>query len=48
MACLLKLAPMTSLPRDRYITSVNRQFYWQKDVDYGKIAARHFTTPSRT
>ena len=48
LACLLKSAPMIALPRERYLVSNHRQFYWQKDIDdYGLIAARHFTTPTR-
>ena len=48
LACLLKTAPMVALPRDRYLVSNTRQFYWQQDVeDYGQIVARHFTTTTR-
>ena len=36
-----------ALPSSRYVISVCRQFYWEKDVDYSAIAARHFTTPVR-
>ncbi len=35
------------LPSDRYVISIRRQFYWEKDVDYSNIAARHFTGPVR-
>lgn len=36
-----------ALPEDRYVISVCRQFYWERDVDYATIAARHFTGPVR-
>ena len=32
-----------ALPNNRYVISTRRQFYWEKDVDYRAIAARHFT-----
>ena len=35
------------LPPSRYVISISRQFYWEKDVDYINIVARHFTTPVR-
>jgi hypothetical protein len=47
MACLLSAAPMTPLPRERYVLTNRRQFYWEKDVDYSKIVARHFTGTTR-
>jgi hypothetical protein len=47
MACLLRGAPMTALPRDRYVLTNRRQFYWEKDVNYSKIVARHFTGTTR-
>ena len=48
LACLLQREPMMPLPRERYILDNARQFYWQRDVpDYARIAARHFTTPTR-
>lgn len=31
------------LPEERYVVSNRRQFYWQQDVNYHAIAARHFT-----
>ena len=36
-----------ALPTSRYVISVCRQFYWERDVDYKTIAARHFTGPVR-
>ena len=47
LACLLSTASITPLPRDRYVVSLARQFHWQPDVDYTRIAARHFATPTR-
>jgi hypothetical protein len=44
---LMHAAQAQVLPKDRYIISNCRQFYWEQDVDYGKIAARHFTGPVR-
>jgi hypothetical protein len=32
-----------ALPDSRYVISNRRQFYWEKDVDYTTIVARHFT-----
>jgi len=46
-ACLMSAAPLVALPRDRYVLSTARQFYWQPDVDYAKIVARHFTGTTR-
>jgi hypothetical protein len=37
----------TPLPRNRYVVSNRRQFYWEADVDYSTIVARHFTGPVR-
>jgi hypothetical protein len=31
------------LPDSRYVISNRRQFYWEQDVDYKSIVARHFT-----
>ena len=36
-----------ALPSDRYVVSNARQFYWEADIDYEKIVARHFTGPTR-
>jgi hypothetical protein len=35
------------LPPHRYVVSTQRQFYWEEDLDYGAIAVRHFTGPTR-
>ena len=35
------------LSSSRYVISIRRQFYWEKDVDYTNIVARHFTGPVR-
>lgn len=32
-----------ALPHDRYVISNQRQFYFENDLDYSTIAARHFT-----
>jgi hypothetical protein len=44
---LMANAKAQPLPSERYVVSVCRQFYWERDVDYETIAARHFTTPVR-
>ena len=46
-AVLMKVAGGEALPADRYDVSMARQFYWQPDVDYSVIAARHFVFPVR-
>jgi hypothetical protein len=43
LSILLRAAHSEALPPSRYVISVCRQFYWERDVDYGTIAARHFT-----
>jgi len=43
LSVMLHGAKAEALPPDRYVISARRQFYWQKDVDYSVIAARHFT-----
>jgi hypothetical protein len=30
-------------PRDRCVIRICRQLYWEQDVDYRKMVARHFT-----
>lgn len=35
------------LPPSRYVVNIRRQFYWEEDLDYTSIVARHFTTPVR-
>ncbi len=43
MSVLMQEAGAQPLPEDRYVISNRRQFYWEEDVDYEAIAARHFT-----
>ena len=43
LSVLLRSAGAQALPPDRYVISARRQFYWEKDVDYSTISARHFT-----
>lgn len=43
ISVLMRNANAQPLPPDRYVVSSCRQFYWQKDFDYHKIVARHFT-----
>lgn len=43
LSVLMRQAGAQTLPADRYVVSPCRQFYWEKDVDYRTIAARHFT-----
>lgn len=40
---LMRQANGQALPKERYVISNRRQFYFQEDVDYRTIAARHFT-----
>ncbi|WP_420239548.1 hypothetical protein ACOBR2_08265 [Telmatobacter bradus] len=47
LSILMQAAQARPLPESRYIISNHRQFYWQQDVDYRKISARHFTGPVR-
>jgi hypothetical protein len=47
MAVLMHGSGSVPLPRERYVVSNQRQFYWEDDVDYSNIAARHFTGPVR-
>lgn len=42
-SALMRQANGQPLPRERYVISNRRQFYFQSDVDYRAIAARHFT-----
>lgn len=46
-ACLASSHGCQALPPARYIVDTQRQFYWQSDVDYQSIAARHFIYPVR-
>jgi hypothetical protein len=43
MSFMLRNMHAESLPPDRYVINNCRQFYWERDVDYKTIAARHFT-----
>jgi hypothetical protein len=43
LSALMRTANALPLPEDRYVISTRRQFYWETDVDYKTIAARHFT-----
>jgi len=47
MSALLAAANAAPLAAKRYVISNQRQFYFEADVDYGQIAARHFTGPVR-
>jgi hypothetical protein len=47
MSALMHKANAQALPYDRYVISTRRQFYSETDVNYGAIAARHFTGPVR-
>jgi hypothetical protein len=43
LSALMRQANALPLPQDRYVISTRRQFYWEIDVDYKAIVARHFT-----
>lgn len=47
LAVLMKQAGAKALPKSTYVVSAQRQFYFEKDVDYDQIALRHFITPVR-
>jgi len=47
LSVMLRPVNAEALPSSRYVVSVCRQFYWERDVDYKTIAARHFTGPVR-
>lgn len=47
LSVMLRDVNAEALPSSRYVISVCRQFYWERDVDYKTIAARHFTGPVR-
>ena len=47
LSFMLRQLNAESLPSSRYVISIRRQFYWEPDIDYASIAARHFTTPVR-
>jgi len=43
LSVMLRKLHAEALPPSRYVISNCRQFYWENDVDYTAIAARHFT-----
>jgi hypothetical protein len=43
LSVMLQSAKAEALPQNRYVISARRQFYFEKDVDYRAIVARHFT-----
>jgi hypothetical protein len=43
MSTLMRSANAQPLPENRYAISNQRQFYWEEDVEYEALAARHFT-----
>jgi hypothetical protein len=47
LSVMLRYVNAEALPSTRYVVSICRQFYWERDVDYRTIAARHFTGPVR-
>jgi hypothetical protein len=47
LSVMLRVVNAEALPSSRYVVSVCRQFYWERDVDYKTIVARHFTGPVR-
>jgi len=47
LSVLMQQAGSLPLARENYVVSNRRQFYWEPDVDYSSIAARHFTGPVR-
>jgi hypothetical protein len=47
LSFMLRQLNAVPLPSNRYVISICRQFYWEQDVDYGAIVARHFTNPVR-
>jgi hypothetical protein len=47
MSFMLRNVHAEALPPDRYVINNYRQFYWERDVDYKTVAARHFTGPVR-
>jgi hypothetical protein len=43
LSVMLHTAHAEALPPSRYVISARRQFYFERDVDYTSIVARHFT-----
>lgn len=46
-AALMHALGSEPLPRERFVVSTQRQFVDEVDVDYDRIALRHFVTPVR-
>jgi hypothetical protein len=42
-AILMGRLPALALPRQTYVVSTRRQFFFERDVDYRRIKVRHFT-----
>ncbi len=40
-------AGAVGLPADTYVINTRRQFFFESDVDYRRVVARHFVTPVR-
>lgn len=47
ISILMQNAGAEPLPVERYVISVGRRFYWEADIDYDQIIARHFVSPVR-
>jgi hypothetical protein len=43
LSVMLRNSNAEALPPSRYVISSRRQFYWERDVNYAEIVARHFT-----
>jgi hypothetical protein len=42
LAALIEQCDGLGLPMDRYVANAQRMFYFEQDVDYGRLACRHF------
>jgi hypothetical protein len=47
LSVLMRSAGAQPLPIRRYVVNTRRQFYWDMDIDYAAVVARHFVTPVR-
>lgn len=47
LSVLLRQGGGLPLSKQKYVVSNRRQFYWEEDIDYSTIMARHFTGPVR-
>ncbi|MGB0063094.1 MAG: hypothetical protein WBP85_01500 [Terracidiphilus sp.] len=47
LSFMLRQLHAEPLPPSHYVVNIRRQFYWEPDVDYASIVARHFTGPVR-